>query len=82
MCNIPTNPIHYIWGVLSNSKKVKRRGLEGDWNEQKSKLKQRFSELTDSDLLLEEEEKDKLISRLQIKLGKTKDEITTILADL
>jgi len=49
--------------------------LKGNWNEIKGKLKQKFSVLTDDDLLLADGKKDELIGRLQIKLGKTKEEI-------
>jgi len=55
--------------------------LEGNWNEQKGKLKQQFAQLTDNDLLFVEGTKDELLGRLQIKLGKTKDELYKIIAD-
>jgi uncharacterized protein YjbJ (UPF0337 family) len=58
------------------------QSIKGNWNEQKGKLKQRFAELTDDDVLLVEGKKDELLGRLQVKLGKTKDEIVTILAEL
>jgi uncharacterized protein YjbJ (UPF0337 family) len=57
-------------------------GLEGNWNEIKGKLKQKFATLTDNDVLLVEGKQDELLGRLQIKLGKTKEEIHTILGDL
>jgi uncharacterized protein YjbJ (UPF0337 family) len=56
--------------------------LTGNWNQTKGKLKQRFAILTDSDLLLVEGKHDELIGRLQSKLGKTKEEIHKILAEL
>jgi len=55
--------------------------LEGNWNEQKGKLKQQFAQLTDNDLLFAEGTKDEILGRLQIKLGKTKDELYKIIAD-
>ncbi|HEY1017757.1 MAG TPA: CsbD family protein [Sediminibacterium sp.] len=57
-------------------------GLEGNWNEIKGKLKQKYATLTDNDLLLIEGKQDELLGRLQIKLGKTKEEIHAILGDL
>jgi len=57
-------------------------GLEGNWNEIKGKLKQKFATLTDNDLLLIEGKQDELLGRLQIKLGKTKEEIHTIIGDM
>lgn len=56
--------------------------LEGNWNEIKGKLKQKFAMLTDSDLLLMEGKKDELLGRLQVKLGKTKEEINKLISDL
>lgn len=57
-------------------------GLEGNWNEIKGKLKQKFATLTDNDLLLIEGKQDELLGRLQIKLGKTKEEILTIISNM
>jgi len=56
--------------------------LQGSWNETKGKLKQQFAILTDNDLLLVEGKQDELIGRLQIKLGKTKEEILKIISSL
>jgi len=54
----------------------------GNWNEQKGKLKQKYAMLTDNDLLFEEGKKDEMFGRLQIKLGKTKEELFKIIAAL
>ncbi len=56
--------------------------LKGNWNETKGKLKQKFAILSDSDLLLAEGKQDELIGRLQIKLGKTKEEMHKIISEL
>jgi uncharacterized protein YjbJ (UPF0337 family) len=56
--------------------------FEGAWNETKGKLKQKFAMLTDNDLMLVEGKQEELIGRLQIKLGKTKDEVMKIISDL
>jgi uncharacterized protein YjbJ (UPF0337 family) len=56
--------------------------LLGSWNETKGKLKQRFARLTDNDVLLIEGKHDELLGRLQVKLGKTKEEIHRIIAGL
>lgn len=56
--------------------------LKGNWNELKGKLKQQFAQLTDNDLLFAEGKKEELIGRLQIKLGKTKEEINKIISSL
>jgi uncharacterized protein YjbJ (UPF0337 family) len=56
--------------------------LKGKWDEQKGKLKQKFAELTDDDLLFLEGKKDEMLGRLQIKLGKTKEELYKIIESL
>ena len=56
--------------------------LKGSWNEIKSKLKQKFAILTDSDVLYVEGKQDEMLGRLQIKLGKTKEELKVIIAEL
>ena len=53
--------------------------IKGKWNEIKGKLKQQYADLTDDDLLYEEGEEDRLIGRLQQKLGKTRDEVIKML---
>lgn len=49
--------------------------MKGRWNETKGKLKMKFAQLTDDDLLLADGKEDELVGRLQQKLGKTKEEI-------
>ncbi|MBP7511267.1 MAG: CsbD family protein [Bacteroidia bacterium] len=56
--------------------------LKGNWNETKGKLKQKYAQLTDSDLLLAEGKQEELLGRLQKKLGKTKDEIHKLISEL
>jgi len=56
--------------------------LKGTWNETKGKLKQKFAELTDNDVMMEEGKQDELLGRLQIKLGKTKEELHKIINEL
>ncbi len=56
--------------------------FNGNWNEQKGKLKQKFAWLTDNDLLFDTGKKEEMLGRLQLKLGKSKDELRKILANL
>ena len=56
--------------------------LRGNWNEIKGKLKQKFAMLTENDLMLVEGKQDELLGRLQVKLGKTKEDVNKIIADL
>lgn len=53
-----------------------------NWNEQKSKFKKKFAFLTDSDLFFKEGRNEEMFEKLQIKLGKTKEELRKILASL
>jgi len=55
---------------------------KGNWNEQKGKLKQKFAVLTDNDLMFEEGKQDEMYGKLQIKLGKTKEELHKIISSL
>lgn len=53
--------------------------LQGTWNEQKGKLKQRYAMLTDNDLMFKEGKKEEMYGRLQKILGKTKEELMSII---
>jgi uncharacterized protein YjbJ (UPF0337 family) len=56
--------------------------LNGNWNEQKGKLKQKFAVLIDNDLLFADGKKDEMLGKLQGKLGKTKEELHKIIESL
>lgn len=62
--------------VAGSSSKLQWRG---NWNQTKGKLKQKFGQLTDDDLLYQEGKEDELYGRLQKKLGKTRAEIDDLL---
>lgn len=62
---------------MSNIKEI-----ENNWSETKAKLKQKFAKLTNNDLMLLEGKKDELLARLQVKLGKTKEEVLNIISSL
>lgn len=55
---------------------------KGRWNELKGKVKQKYADLTDDDLLYIEGKEDELLGRLQKKLGKSKEEVEHMLNDL
>lgn len=61
---------------------MKTTEVKGNWNEQKGKLKQKFAQLTDDDLLFAEGKKDEMLGKLQIKLGKSKAELDKLIAAL
>ena len=54
--------------------------VKGNWNEQKGKLKQQFANLTDDDLMFDEGKKDEMLGKLQIKLGKTQEELHRVMS--
>ncbi len=56
--------------------------LKGNWNELKGKLKQKYANLTDDDLLFEEGKEDELYGRLQKKTGETKEKLRDFMEKL
>lgn len=56
--------------------------LKGNWNAQKGKLKQKIANLTDNGQMLKEGKQDEKLGNLQIKLGKTKEELHKIISSL
>ena len=54
---------------------------KGNWNEVKGKIKKKYGQLTDDDLLYQEGKEDELLGRLQQRLGKTRAEIEDILSN-
>lgn len=76
-CSLNTIIFQILNTIIMNKEQIK-----GNWNEQKGKLKQQFAVLTDNDLMFEEGQKDEMLGKIQIKLGKTKDEWTKIIAEL
>ena len=56
--------------------------VKGTWNEVKGKLKQKYANLTDDDLLFEEGKDEELLGRLQKKTGQTKEALRDFINDL
>ena len=56
--------------------------VKGGWNEVKGKLKQKYGQLTDDDLIFAEGKEDELLGRLQKRLGRTKDELRAEIEDM
>lgn len=53
--------------------------ITGDWEEQSKQLKEKFSQLKDSDLVLEKGKENELLGRLGNKLSKNREEVIAIL---
>jgi uncharacterized protein YjbJ (UPF0337 family) len=49
--------------------------MNGSWDVVKGELKQKYANLTDDDLLFVEGKENELLGRLELKLGKPKEEI-------
>ena len=56
--------------------------MKGSWNEVKGKLKQKYGQLTDDDLMFADGKEDELLGRLQKTLGRTKDELRAEIEDM
>ena len=56
--------------------------IKGNLKEITGKLKQKYADLTDDDLLFEEGKEDELLGKLEQKLGKTKEELHEIISKL
>ena len=61
---------------------IKRREVEGNWMAQKDKLKKKFGALTDADLAFEKGKKEEMLARVETKIGKSREELLTIIAAL
>ena len=58
------------------------RSMQGNWKEISGKLKQRFANLTDDDVLYKEGKEEELLGRLQQKIGKTKEDLRKLISKL
>ena len=82
LCNAFRNKWIKLCTETIKTKKMNTTEAKGNWNEQKGKLKQKFAMLTDNDLMFLDGKKDEMLGRLQIKLGKTKEQLLDIIAAL
>lgn len=56
--------------------------VKGNWNVVKGKLKQKWADLTDDDLLYEEGQEDEVLGKIERKTGESKENINRFLEDL
>lgn len=49
--------------------------ITGNWENQSKQLKEKFTQLTDSDVKFETGKEEELLSRLQTKLSKNREEV-------
>lgn len=67
---------------LFKMKYMKTTIEKGNWKERKDELKQKFAVLTDNEQIFEEGETEEIFGKLQIKLGKSKEELRKIINEL
>jgi uncharacterized protein YjbJ (UPF0337 family) len=53
--------------------------ITGNWNTQSKQLKEKFPQLTDADLKFESGKENELLSRLQSRLNKKREEVIDII---
>lgn len=53
--------------------------ISGDWKRQADKLKDKFPQLTDSDVKFESGREDDLLKRIEARLHKKRDEVISII---
>lgn len=85
LCNSSLDKRKHLCHTIFNELKINKMNtteVKGNWNEQKGRLKEKYATLTDNDLLFAKGKKDEMLGRLQIKLGKTKEDLHKILASL
>lgn len=56
--------------------------FKGNWNTLKGKIKQKYAQLTDDDLLFEEGKEEEVIGRIQKRTGETKENIRDFISKL
>jgi uncharacterized protein YjbJ (UPF0337 family) len=61
---------------------MKMKDLKKTWEDQKQHLKLKFAALTDTDVLFLEGKEEEMMAKLQIKLGKTRQELHQIISAL
>ena len=61
---------------------MNKTNIKGNWNELTGKLKQKFANLTDDDLLFAKGKGKALWGRLQNNRGKAKEELRKIISKL
>ncbi|SEA27844.1 hypothetical protein SAMN05443667_10393 [Flavobacterium gillisiae] len=61
---------------------MQKKDLKETWEEQKEHLKQKFAALTDTNVLFLEGKEEEMIAKLQLKFGKTRQELYKIINGL
>jgi uncharacterized protein YjbJ (UPF0337 family) len=54
----------------------------GSWNERKGKLQEKLAYITDNNRMSEDGKTEEMLGKLELKLGKTKEELRQIIKPL
>jgi hypothetical protein len=65
----------------NTSKNVEAFAITGNWVDQSKQLKEKYAQLTDSDLQFEIGKESELLSRVESRLSKNRDEVIAIIKD-
>jgi uncharacterized protein YjbJ (UPF0337 family) len=78
-----TSPINQFGKPSARDLRIMNRlQISGTWKEIKAKLKERYANLTDDDLMFSDGKEKELLSQLQKRLGKSPEELRRIIRDL
>jgi uncharacterized protein YjbJ (UPF0337 family) len=80
--HIPAAAVNIPSHLHTQKKAMNELQFKGEWNDLKGKLKQKYAQLTDDDLMYAKGKEDELLGRLQKKLGQKEDEVRKLIADL
>ena len=56
--------------------------IKGNWNEISGKLKQKYANLTDDDLLFVKGKEEELVGRIEKRIGQTREKIRKLISKL
>jgi hypothetical protein len=62
-----------------HTKAEEKFGITKDWDNQSKQLKEKYSDLTDADLKFETGKEDEMITRLEKRLAKKREDVIAIL---
>jgi hypothetical protein len=67
---------------LLKSKKMDRENIEFIWEEISYKLRNRFTKLTEADVSFIKGKEEDLLKRIELRTGKTRNEVLTLIKSL
>lgn len=65
--------------ATNSDKKTESFKISGDWTKQSQQLKEKFNQLTDSDLKFETGKENELLQRVETRLNKKREEVINII---